>query len=551
MYFVVLIFFICISIILFIIYVKTLPDDEDVKTLPDAEDYVQTPLPKEINAHNLLCRMNTRNYLENFSMRFDLIELISPHNLQIRVQIGFTKPTILFIIDDPFASSDQSAKNYSNFLDNDNILLCIAEDWLDEPHPKLLLWPIGLESRMVQDKNLREKLLHKMSTPKEGKGIMCNAHFRTWKNPASLYRDDREDMITDLKDQKMIVNFWGIRHSQRKTLDLTQNNAYNLCPEGNGLDTHRFYETFALGVHPVVRRGPLTELHRQFETTKVVDSWKDVAQLETIRPALKPNMKKLTIGYWLYNSLRSRCKIVTFFTGNLCDEWRNLVFTMRKVNLIDLLVVFPLDDTALTCCKNEGVEFRTDLVLNNLPGEASFGKKHYKNIVKVKLKAIKIILQENYFVLYVDTDIVFFQDPFVHIFNLPPKDIYFQSDNGREDDAFSAVIGKTNLCSGFMFIIPNKKCIELMDQSLDVIEKSKSKIYVYDQDAINYILKSKNKQKEVDYGILSPSLFPNGVRFFEKRKQCANNPFIVHNNYIVGLDAKVNRFKKYGLWYVV
>jgi hypothetical protein len=463
------------------------------------------------------------------------------------VQIGFTKPTILFIIDDPFASSDQSAKNYSNFLDNDNILLCIAENWFDKPHPKLLLWPIGLESKMVKTKKLREKLLHKMSTPKEGKGIMCNAHFRTWKNPTSLYRDDREDMITDLKDQK-IVNFWDIRHPKAKTLKLSQNQAYNLCPEGDGLDTHRFYETFALGVHPVIRRGPLTKLHQQFETTTVVDSWKDVAQLETIRPVLKPNLKKLTIGYWLYNSLRSRCKIVTFFTGNLCDEWRNLVFTMRQVNLIDLLVVFPLDDTALTCCKNEGVEFRTDLVLNNLPGEASFGKKKWGDIMKVKLEAIKIILQDNYFVLYVDTDIVFFRDPFVHIFNLPPKDIYFQSDNSREVDAFRAVIGKTNLCAGFMFIIPNKKCIELMDRSLNNIEKSNCKLY--DQDAINDILKNKNKQI-VDYGILSPSLFPNGKRYFEMREQCAKNPFIVHNNHIVGLDAKVNRFKKYGLWYVV
>ena len=460
-YFIIFIVCVFISIILLIL----LKPAKVVKSSSTIENEFYSDGIVAQNQRNLLCRMNIRNYLKNFSKDFDLIELISHRNLQTRVQDGFIKPTILFIIDEPFKSSDQSAKNYSNFLDNDNILLCIAEDWLDKPHPKLLLWPIGLESKMVQDKNLVNILLGKMSTPKEGKGIMCNAHFRTYKNPASLYRDDREDMITDLKDQKMIVNFWDIRHSQEKTLDLIQNNAYNLCPEGNGLDTHRFYETFALGVHPVVRRGPLTKLHRQFETTTVVDSWKDVTGLEPIRPVLKPNMEKLTIGYWLYNSLRSRCKIVTFFTGNLCDEWRNLVFTIRKVNLIDLLVVFPLDDTALTCCKNEGVEFRTDLVLNNLPGEASFGKKHYENIVKVKLEAIKIILQENYFVLYVDTDIVFFQDPFVHIFNLPPKDIYFQSDNGREDDAFRAVIGKTNLCSGFMFIIPNKKCIELMDRS--------------------------------------------------------------------------------------
>ena len=526
-----------LSVIFIFLFYKPDVSSTNKSNLFEEMTFINESIP--IQNKNLLCRMNIRNYLENLDL--DLIECVSHINLNERVKHGFKKPTILFIIDHEFKSSDKSAKNYFNFLDNENLILCISEDWLDKAHPKLQLWPIGLESKMILKNYLVKILLEKMSTPIQGKGIMSNAHFKTYKHPASSYRDDRNDMVRALKNEN-IVDFWNQRQSQADTLQLTQNYAYNLCPEGNGLDTHRFYETFALGVHPVIRRGPLTKLHMHFETTKVVEQWKDVTRLQKERPLLNIKMEKLTIGYWLYKCLRSRCKIVTFFTGNLCEEWRNLVFTLRNVNLFDLLVVFPLDDVALQCCKNEGAEFRTDLVLNNLPGEASFGEGNWGNIMKVKLEAIKIILQENYFVLYVDTDIVFFQDPFVHIFNLHPKDIYFQSD-GR---GFN-VSKNPNLCAGFMFLIPNEKCIKLMDQSLNIIEQSNHRLY--DQDVINRIVK-KNKIKNLDYGILSPSLFPNGARFFGQKKKCAENPFIVHNNYIVGLEAKVKRFKKHGLWYV-
>jgi hypothetical protein len=48
--------------------------------------------------------------------------------------------------------------------------------------------------------------------------------------------------------------------------------------------------------------------------------------------------------------------------------------------------------------------------------------------------------------------------------------------------------------------------------------------------------------------ILSQSLFPNGFVYFEQERK--NKAMIIHNNWIVGIENKINRFKNEGVWYV-
>lgn len=52
------------------------------------------------------------------------------------------------------------------------------------------------------------------------------------------------------------------------------------------------------------------------------------------------------------------------------------------------------------------------------------------------------------------------------------------------------------------------------------------------------------------HGVLDPSDYPNGYRFFKSRAQCARAPALVHNNYAIGQQIKKRRFVKTGLWLV-
>ena len=50
--------------------------------------------------------------------------------------------------------------------------------------------------------------------------------------------------------------------------------------------------------------------------------------------------------------------------------------------------------------------------------------------------------------------------------------------------------------------------------------------------------------------VLSIELFPNGRNYFDRKICDINKIYIIHNNWIAGIDNKVKRFKDNGLWYI-
>jgi hypothetical protein len=57
----------------------------------------------------------------------------------------------------------------------------------------------------------------------------------------------------------------------------------------------------------------------------------------------------------------------------------------------------------------------------------------------------------------------------------------------------------------------------------------------------------------VDVYLLLQVAFPSGGLYFKNdtwRKETANKHVIVHNNYVVGLDQKIKRFRDRNLWLV-
>jgi hypothetical protein len=490
----------------------------------------------------VITRYNAHYYFNKLDSEF--IKLILVENLSNEVKNfkNLLTNTILVILDDPYSSSDKSAKNINNFLDNPNIAVCLSEDWNDNKHSKLFIWPIGLESKMFKNKELSKQFIdHAMQNIQKDKQkdkqkkILSNSHFSTYPKPSSGYRDDRENMIRNLSHSPH-VDFWPNKLSQKETIIKTQNYIYSLCPEGNGLDTHRFYETYGLGVRPIVRKGPLESLHSQFEGVVVLDSWKDANKLNFDDSSFQPDLKMISLGYWLYRSLRSRCRILNFFTSGLCDEWRNFLHSVRQQGLEDLLIVFPLDKNALECVKKENIQFRTDLISFNLEDESSFGTEGFRNITAQKVKAIEIILREGFFVFYLDTDIVLLKNPIENYFYLPPRKIYMQSDSTT-----FAKSAQGHHCSGVIFISPSLKIADKMKNAYELI-LSRPPGKMDDQGVINETIS--------DIGTLDPASYPNGHRYFNEREKCDKIPILIHNNWIIGLNPKIERFKKHGLWYI-
>lgn len=90
---------------------------------------------------------------------------------------------------------------------------------------------------------------------------------------------------------------------RRRFLQSIRNHSFVLCPRGNGIDTHRLWETLYMGSIPIVIRdiahSDWTDLPILF-----VDSWDEVTEeyLRRERDRIEStqwNMEKLLIGYWV------------------------------------------------------------------------------------------------------------------------------------------------------------------------------------------------------------------------------------------------------------
>lgn len=149
----------------------------------------------------------------------------------------------------------------------------------------------------------------------------------------------------------------------------------------------------------------------------------------------------------------------------------------------------------------------------------------FRNIVKYKWKIIKDNYKNYKQLCWVDTDIVFLENPTEMLLN--HQEVLFQSDTP----------GST-LCSGFMVFNDTKECSDLIDMCCENDTED-------DQLIVNQIALSKFNN---NIALLNEDLFPNGnVYYLQNRK---NNAMIVHNNWMVGVSEKINKFKEEGLWVV-
>lgn len=139
-----------------------------------------------------------------------------------------------------------------------------------------------------------------------------------------------------------------------------------------------------------------------------------------------------------YSTLRHRCRIVQFFTSGLCEQWKNFLVSARETGVEELLIVFALDYESVECVRHEqrlrtaedvgGVGgFGSDwpdnadrmvpaldlsLLRGDLQDWSPFGTDGFRRITELKFRAISLVLQLGLLVLYLDTDVILFVDPF-------------------------------------------------------------------------------------------------------------------------------------------
>jgi len=156
-----------------------------------------------------------------------------------------------------------------------NISMWFGQNISCSPHPKIASLPIGLEN----DHWFPEVAKRKQLVEFANRGVMpsklmyMNFSFGTNFSARKAAHGEFADKkwVTDSCVHSVVQSAYTL------WLEDVLNHHYVLCPRGNGIDTHRLWETLYLGRIPVVLRCENTKYYDNLPILQV-DSWNQVTK---------------------------------------------------------------------------------------------------------------------------------------------------------------------------------------------------------------------------------------------------------------------------------
>ena len=186
----------------------------------------------------------------------------------------------------------------------------------------------------------------------------------------------------------------------------------------------------------------------------------------------------------------------------------------------------------------------------------------FADIAVLKPACVWAVLRLGVHVLWLDTDIVVFANPFHELLSLEPRDLWIQAGGSHSLDVPTDEVDalRSELCTGLYFARASPKVLAVMRHAIHAMALNEHDVKFGDQSATNLVLHEKFRSDgvggtmaNVSVGVLSPLRYPTGGVYFEAQgvfEERGVAPLLVHNNYLIGHAAKVARFKAHNLWFV-
>lgn len=219
-------------------------------------------------------------------------------------------------------------------------------------------------------------------------------------------------------------------------------------------------------------------------------------------------------------------KFLTQLNSGCIDICKNMLASAENVGLNpNDFIIACLDKHAYEQMKEyKGAFLRDQIELTEYQNWSFDPKSSFRQIVKNKWKLIKEVYQKHPSLCWVDTDIVFKHNPLNMIAR--QEKILFQCDRPG-----------SLICSGFMVFNDTQACRNLIEECGNNTEED-------DQILINNLI----KKYASDCAILPMNLFPNGYVYYNQKIK--NDALIIHNNHMVGIEEKMNKFKEEDMWFI-
>lgn len=243
---------------------------------------------------------------EDFMFNPVIMEQIEKHQILENICTMYDNPPILFLYShhlrlfaeklkylcNPFTlithNSDVNIEEQNPYVQA--ILQCpLLQKWWAQNlcfiHSKMHFLPIGIANSMWEHGNI--ELYKNVLTVKT----------REIHNNYSIYTNvaERRECADAMESRASMLPMVSAKENAERLAKYK----YCLCPEGNGVDTHRLWEALYLDCIPIVKNTPFTKVVTHYTNGELglyaVNSWWDV-ELPTNN--LKPNKKWLTLEHY-------------------------------------------------------------------------------------------------------------------------------------------------------------------------------------------------------------------------------------------------------------
>lgn len=180
----------------------------------------------------------------------------------------------------------------------DNVIRWFAQN-VNVRHPKIESIPIGLPNNRWSKRFMDSKYLinEQLKRKRKEKRLVYMSH-NVATNPK-----EREFLYPMFEGKPWVTSVKGKNgYKPSEYIDNVYNHPFVICPAGNGLDTHRFWESLYLGSIPIVKRNINVEFYADLPVC-IVDDWEQVTE-DFLRNELKRiknlqwNLSKLNFEYW-------------------------------------------------------------------------------------------------------------------------------------------------------------------------------------------------------------------------------------------------------------
>ena len=187
-------------------------------------------------------------------------------------------------------------KDVFDSIDSDNILSWHGMN-IDYSHPKLFSIPIGLANGYCDITLKMHDIVEDELFVKPEKLLYINHRVETYPEertlPYNIFTTNDWCTVQQPYPKGVVETYYDDLRKHR----------FVLCPRGNGIDTHRMWETIYAGRIPIVLRSINTSFYEDYPIL-IVDDYRQItenmlqSQYEKISN-MKFDIDKLTVEWWL------------------------------------------------------------------------------------------------------------------------------------------------------------------------------------------------------------------------------------------------------------